>query len=586
MNTATAIEQYALETSWSTRITDEVILESIQGDIPFPMELSILEAITDLNSGKVSNKEIFIKLFSILLRDPVSKPIQAISTQLGHIAGIKDSARAFEWGILLVKECKDSGLYTLRQIDNEWYVHPNFTLDKETQRKLDKLQYLPPMKVMPKNWSNNHNGGWLWENKHLILGSRFTKHDKPLSYDVINKLQRIPWEIDTNTYLFEKQTNRILNKKKFLRVINEYLGSSFHFVWRYDSRGRSYSSGYDLNLQSNEYGKALLSLHKKELITETGLPNLYIAIANHAGKDKLTWQDRYDWAVMQKFDKIDEIAWNEPILGRKAVRALKDTEDGKPTGYVMSLDATSSGIQVMAAVSGCKKTARFVNMMDPAIRYDLYTEIASLMNMQLPKPISRKIVKQVAMTHFYNSRATPKALLSKIELGVFYNIITGLLPGAEDVMDIINQCWNPNANHHTWIMPDGHTVYVPVVESTNGVYSDPELGDIPLRWLHQTKSDNFRSLCPNVIHSIDGYVAREMIRRCNFQLSHVHDCFVFNPNYLQDVTSMYREIMAEIAKGDILQDILQQITGNSSLVVTKFSDDLDCNIVNSNYMLS
>ena len=129
-------------------------------------------------------------------------------------------------------------------------------------------------------------------------------------------------------------------------------------------------------------------------------------------------------------------------------------------------------------------------------------------------------------------------------------------------------------------------MYIPIIEGINGVYSDNELGDIPLRWYHQTKSDNFRSLCPNVIHSIDGYVAREMIRRCNFQLSHVHDCFVFNPNHFQDVTSTYRKIMAEVAKGDILQDVLQQITGNSSLVVTKFSDDLDVDIINSNYMLS
>ncbi|SVE55590.1 uncharacterized protein METZ01_LOCUS508444, partial [marine metagenome] len=44
----TAIEQYALETSWSTRITDEIVLESIQGAFPFSMELSFLDAITDL----------------------------------------------------------------------------------------------------------------------------------------------------------------------------------------------------------------------------------------------------------------------------------------------------------------------------------------------------------------------------------------------------------------------------------------------------------------------------------------------------------------------------------------------------------
>ena len=578
----TAIEQYALETSWSTRITDEIVLEAIQGAFPFSMELGMLEAITDLNRGTVSNKEIFIKFFSIILKDKIARPIQAIATQLGHIAGIEDSAEAFEWGILLVKECQNSGLYTLQEIDEDWYVHPNFTLDKKTQQKLAKLQYLPPMKSMPVPWTNNRNGGWLWESKHLVLGSRFTKHDEPLSYDVINKLQTIPWEIDSDTYNIEKQTNRVMNKKKFLRVIDEYLGIPFHFVWRYDSRGRSYSSGYDLNLQSNEYGKAMLSLHKKELITSHGLPNLYIAIANHAGKDKLTWKERHDWAKAQKTNKIK---WKEPILGRKALRALKDTEEGKSTGYVMSIDATSSGIQIMAVLSGCEKTAKLVNCIDPDVRHDLYDNVAQMMNKKLSKPVSRKIVKECTMTHYYNSKATPKSLLSEKEQKVFYKIIEGLLPGAERVMDTINQCWNPIGDHHSWVMPDNHMVYVPVIERASKVHLDPEFGEIPLQWYYQTNSNNYRSLCPNVIHSIDGYIAREMIRRCKFQLSHIHDCFVFNPNHLQKVTETYRKIMAKIANSNLLADILSQIT-KSPITFSKDSNDLSKYILKSSYMLS
>ena len=77
-----------------------------------------------------------------------------------------------------------------------------------------------------------------------------------------------------------------------------------------------------------------------------------------------------------------------------------------------------------------------------------------------------------------------------------------------------------------------------------------------------------------------------MIRRCNFQLSHIHDCFVFNPNYLQQVTKMFRDIMAEIAKSNLLEDILRQITGDSALTIKKSSLDLDKYIVNSSYMLS
>ena len=578
----TIAEQYALETTLSTRITDDIVLEAIQGHVPQEMESNIFGAISSLNTHKyIDNKDIYIKLFSLILKDNIDQPIQAIASKIGHSALIKTAPMAFEWGVILLKEAKDSGLYNFKRINHEWYISPNFTLDLKTKQKLAKLQYLPPMKAKPLNWSNNENGGWLWESKHLVLGSKFNRHDEPLAYDAINKLQSVAWEIDPDTYLFEQQTNHMVNKKQFLKVINEYLGTHFYFVWRYDSRGRSYSSGYDINLQSNEYGKSLLSLHNKEVITE--LPNLYIAIANHAGKDKLTWDERVDWVSKQNIDKIE---WEEPILGRKALRALKDTTEGKPTGYVMSIDATSSGIQIMAVLSGCKKTAKLVNCIDSTTRYDLYTEIVEMMNKQLSKPVTRKVIKQVAMTHFYNSRATPKALLSAQQLQVFYEVMEGLLPGAENVMEAINKCWNCDVDHHSWIMPDGHSVYIPVIEPISGVYSDNELGNIPLRWYHQTRSENFRSLCPNVIHSIDGYMARQMVRRCDFQLSHIHDCFVFNPNYLQKVTSTYREIMAEIAKSDLLSNILKQISGNSGLQITKSSNNLDLDILNSSYMLS
>ena len=579
----TNIDQYTIETTWSNRLTENIIMDSIKGKIPEPMESRILNVIEDLNNHKyIENKEIFISIFTIMLRDQINQPIQSIVVQFGKVAGYTDPIEAFEWGMVFLKECRDTDLYTINKKNDSWYVFPNFRTGHTTQHKLLKLQYLPPMKQKPLKWKNNYNGGWLWENKHLILGHRFNRHERPLAYDAINKLQSIPWEIDTGTYLFEKQSNTSLNKKQFLRVIDQYLGQHFYFVWRYDSRGRSYSSGYDLNLQSNEYGKAMLSLHKKELITSHGLPNLYIAIANHAGKDKLTWKERHDWAKAQKTNKIK---WKEPILGRKALRALKDTEEGKSTGYVMSIDATSSGIQIMAVLSGCEKTAKLVNCIDPDVRHDLYDNVAQMMNKKLSKPVSRTIVKQCTMTHYYNSKATPKGLLHGKELDAFYKVIEGLLPGAERVMHTINQCWNSAENHHSWIMPDNHNVYVPVIEGISGTYSDPEFGEIPLKWYHQTKSDNYRSLCPNIIHSIDGYIAREMIRRCNFQLSHIHDCFVFNPNHLQKVIVTYKTIMAEIADSDLLADILSQIT-KGPITFNKDSNNLSQCILNSTYMLS
>lgn len=578
----TALEQYALEISWSTQAADDIVAEAIKGDIPLAMEFLIRDEISKRNDEeKISNEDLFVKFFSLILREKIAKPVQAIGTQVGLMAGIKDAADAFAWGLQFIKACEKAKLYRLEKHETEWYVIPNFTLDKKTQQALAKLQYLPPMQIRPTDWDGNFGGGWLWEQKHLILGSKFTKHSRPLAYDVINKLQGIRWEIDTDTYMHEKDTNRQMNKKKFLRVIHEYLGKPFHFVWRYDSRGRSYSSGYDLNLQSNEYGKALLSLHDREPITQ--MENLFVAIAGHAGKDKLTWQERIDWVHGQD---PDEIEWEQPILGRKAIRAYEASQAGNPSGYVMSLDATSSGLQIMAVISGCKQTAKLVNCTDPTKRWDLYDEVAGMMNAKLAKPVPRKVTKQCVMTHYYNSKATPKAMLNDAGLEAFYDTLNGLLPGAEDVMETINACWNPQADHHSWVMPDGHHVYVPIVEGVNATFTDADLGDIPIRYYRQMPSENYRSLCPNVIHSIDGYVAREMIRRCQFQLSHIHDCFVFSPDHLQEVADTYREIMAELANSNIFEDILQQITGDHTIKITKYSQDLADDILKSEYMLS
>jgi hypothetical protein len=69
------------------------------------------------------------------------------------------------------------------------------------------------------------------------------------------------------------------------------------------------------------------------------------------------------------------------------------------------------------------------------------------------------------------------------------------------------------------------------------------------------------------------------------ELVHIHDCFVFSPNYLQIVCQTYREILAEIANSDLLSDILSEISGKY-VPVTKHSTDLAKEILNSQYMLS
>lgn len=401
MTSASAI-QYSIEDSWSKQTEKRIVKTSLGDAIPENIEMACLEAIDGSNPANGEITEIYDDLLYLLLHQKKSKPIQAVATPLGMAAGFSDKLEALIYGISLLKTLEPTGLFYLEQRhihENEWYVCSNAYLDRKTLAELDRLQYLPPMQIVPKDWNNNTDGGWLMEHQHIMLGKSVSKHNEFQCYDVVNSLQQIPWTIDTDTFMSEANSNKTMNRKKFLRTLNECLGKEFYFVWRYDARGRMYSSGYDLNIQSNEYGKALLSMHHKEKVTKQGLDHLYIAIANHAGKDKMEWSDRIAWAKNLPED-VDCSDWDEPILGRKAIRAFHSAVAGKSIGYTMSLDATSSGVQIMAALSGCRETARYTNMVDPTKRYDLYKSITDTMNSNSAgENVERKTVKKAAMTH-------------------------------------------------------------------------------------------------------------------------------------------------------------------------------------------
>lgn len=79
-----------------------------------------------------------------------------------------------------------------------------------------------------------------------------------------------------------------------------------------------------------------------------------------------------------------------------------------------------------------------------------------------------------------------------------------------------------------------------------------------------------------------------MIRRAykqGFRLLTVHDEFHASPQRMNQVRRNYIEILAEIARSNLLSDILSEITGQE-LSFQKFSLDLDKFILESEYALS
>jgi DNA-directed RNA polymerase len=586
------------ELEYSKRMRNNLILTDVLDDIPTKITQSLNLAIDSYRSGSYYQSkqnrvaklpetiDIVSNIIAIILSSKRKQPIQGLATELGRSLGYHNQISAVKTGAEILALCHGK-LYDIELNDDGTEIVPKYKLTSDSIDKLNVLQYLPPMVQKPNDWISNTDGGWLWERKSIILG-KGTHHFKPQAYDALNLLQSVAWTIDIPTYTNFVNTNEAMDNDQFERVICQYFGKPFYFVWRYDKRGRSYSSGYDLNVQSNEYGKALLSLFNKKVVTN--LDNIKIAIAGHAGQDKLTWDYRIKWFNQQL--NLDVDTFDEPILGSKAIQAYLDSKKGIPTGYTMSIDATASGLQVMSALSGCKVTARACNMVNTGNREDIYQFVADSMNAIL-KPIdsvTRKDVKKPVMTTFYNSEANPKATFNKQQLSAFYEALDDALPGALDVMEAVNQYWDNTADVHMWTLPDGHVAKVPVTEMSDIRIEVDELDHrtFTYRYNKQQPSENYRSLVANIVHSVDGYVAREMVRRCHsmkIDLVHIHDCFVFSPDYLQVVQQTYREILAEIANSDLLSDILSKISG-SYVPVTKLSTDLAKEILNSEYMLS
>ena len=112
----------------------------------------------------------------------------------------------------------------------------------------------------------------------------------------------------------------------------------------------------------------------------TGKEYLKIDIANNMGLDKEDWDIRIAWFDDNE-DKLDELVKQaeEPALYYAGVQAWKKASKGLPCGYPISLDATSSGIQLLAALTGDRKAARLCNIVDTGHREDAYTGLYNIM---------------------------------------------------------------------------------------------------------------------------------------------------------------------------------------------------------------
>jgi hypothetical protein len=256
----------------------------------------------------------------------------------------------------------------------------------------------------------------------------------------------------------------------------------------------------------------------------TGIEYMAIDIANDFGLDKLEFEDRISWVKSNQevLESLADKAEDKPLY-MKSVNHFRKALKGLPTGHTVALDSCASGLQLMSVLTGCESGAYMTGLIDPNKRMDAYTLVTSHMNELLDEDIEvpRADAKAALMTSLYGSTAKPKQIFGKDTPAyrAFYDVLSTKCKGAYALLRILLNAWDSSKEYNHWVLPDGFNAYIPVMEAITDRVKIEELNYTMSVQTWVNKPIEFGlSLPANCVHSVDAYVLRTLVRRCNYNV--------------------------------------------------------------------
>ena len=333
------------------------------------------------------------------------------------------------------------------------------------------------------------------------------------------------------------------------------------------------------------------------ILTERGLHWLKIDTANTFGLDKLTHDQQIQWfhETVAPIFLIDGADNGSNELINKSDSPFEFTQclqdyvlylKGLPVNGMMYVDCSNQALQCYAVLTGDLKTAEVCNMAGSETRADGYQMLADELNKHFTEPlISRALAKKPMMTTLYGKQKAWDTmiplLVEKLENtdvmsedfqdkldDIFNEAMQAIAPNAMDAMAKIQELNDEEIGTYYWTLPDGLKVQYDVKVETpikaervskNGL--NLVIEDI----IREYKPNKFNAgMAPNVIHSVDAYVCREMKRRG--LITSIHDAYGHHYNFIDMVIKNFKDIMIEILESDLLSDIMTEIADGRSFV--------------------
>ena len=376
---------------------------------------------------------------------------------------------------------------------------------------------------------------------------------------------RVKDSFKENTKLSRKVLSAHSIFKSFMstfELASDVEGETLYFQHNLCSRGRMYALSTDLSPQGPDFQKALLKFNNPGPISTHWI---HVHIANCAGKDKLSFDNRVRWTETNMEDIINiglapnsqrahDFYAKHGIYGEKKTKwqflaACAEYAQWAVSGewsLPVGIDATSSGLQFLSAIAKDEGIAQDVNISTCSYAPvgDIYQRIGdalidavdlskapSLSHLSKGDKALRKLCKRSAMTfpyscqggsmgdHLYEDRSeygdeilkqmpfTECAYLGHLQ----YEIIKKQLPKAAAVMQAMQDCFTGYDGDAmvSWYGPTGFRVTQdkPRMKSEQIALDFDNHRRIQAVIYRELDSANSRehkmAISPNVVHNLD-----------------------------------------------------------------------------------
>lgn len=429
-------------------------------------------------------------------------------------------------------------------------------------------------------------------------------------------------DMPDDKYIRTCQLARLFHfKKAFMVEIYHRMGvEEIHILNFFDYRGRNYPLAYCFNPQGRDLEKAMLCF-KPRPINHIGMKWLRISIANNfnckvedplSGEkrslDKLRFEQRLQWFYdnLEKYLELDFKSFKT-----KLVELQKEAESpacflvqfldlwkanqmliqGKQpmSSAITHWDATASGFQLQAICACDVKMATLTNAINNAlgVRQDLYTSLfQDLQKLGIPETFVNDNGDKITFNRTeakmycfipagYSSTLSPKNYFGEKYAGVFFGMMDQY--PFWRMSQAFPNLWSTTAYDYFWHLPDNFQVHKVIKGKVTAQfnYGDIEYNVVKSldrrQWHKPEEIEPFsKELGPNMIHSIDGFIMREVIRTLCLPRKHIEWVKVLMANKSKWLVNQKKDLTeSDLAERALMSKLVShgEESGYYSLVI-------------------